>query len=295
MNFCKTFLPRRRIRFLALCLVMVIALSCLSLSAAAADVPAIAAGNAEGAPGDVVRVDVTLENNPGMVATRIFVEYAPALKLLKAENGEIFPNGNAVFGNDCSADPYTLLWDESLRRDNNTQSGTLCTLTFEILDVAAGTYPITLTVDARSTFDVDLKEVTIGGCSGSVRVIREEVPDPVIAIRNYVPSRTEDYRTTITFSADVQNPVDGAQVCWVVDKQDKGASETCTVTQAKQDFTVQAKYVKDGVVLAESQTETVHIRTNFLARLLAFIRALFGVLPVTAQTVLGSVSDIAGR
>ena len=113
-------------------------------------------------------------------------------------------------------------------------------------------------------------------------------PDPVITIHNYTPSRTVDYRTTITFSVDeIQNPVDGASVHWFINGQDKGASDTYTVKEAKATYTVQAKYMKDGDVLAESEIETVNVKTGFFARLKAFFRALFGRLPKVVQEYLG--------
>ena len=116
----------------------------------------------------------------------------------------------------------------------------------------------------------------------------EKIPDPVIKIHNYTSSRTVDYRTTITFSVDeIQNPVDGASVHWFINGQDKGASDTYTEKEAKQKFTVQAKYMKGNTVLAESETETVNVNAGFFARLKAFFRALFKKLPVVVQEYLG--------
>lgn len=116
----------------------------------------------------------------------------------------------------------------------------------------------------------------------------EKIQPPKIAIHNYTSSRTVDYRTTITFSADeITNPVKDAKIHWFIDGQDKGASDACTVKEAKKDFTVQAKYMKDGKVLAESEIGTVKVSAGFFARLKAFIRALFGRLPKVVQEYLG--------
>ena len=116
----------------------------------------------------------------------------------------------------------------------------------------------------------------------------EKNPDPIIKIHNYTSSRTVDYRTTITFFADpVQNPVDGASVHWFINGLDKRASDTYTEKEAKATFTVQAKYMKGNTVLAESETETVNVKTGFFARLKAFFRALFGRLPKVVQEYLG--------
>ena len=122
----------------------------------------------------------------------------------------------------------------------------------------------------------------------TVEVRNKPAPDPIIKIHNYTASKTVDYRTTITFSADpVQNPVDGATIHWFIDGQDKGASDTYTEKEAKVTYTVQAKYMKGNTVLAESETETVTVKTGFFARLKAFFRALFGRLPKVVQEYLG--------
>ena len=116
----------------------------------------------------------------------------------------------------------------------------------------------------------------------------EKTLNPVINIHNYTASKTIDYRATITFSVDeIQNPVDGASVHWFIDGQDKGATDTFTMREARQKFTIQAKYVKDSSILAESETEIINVNNGFFARLKAFFRALFGRLPKVVQEYLG--------
>ena len=110
---------------------------------------------------------------------------------------------------------------------------------------------------------------------------------PAIKIKNYTSSRTVDYKTTITFTAVVTNPVDGAKVHWFIDGQNKGSGDTYTVKEATKDFTVQVKYMKDGKVLAESDTETVKVNSGFFAKLKAFFQGLFKKLPVVVQEYLG--------
>ncbi|MBQ7547907.1 MAG: InlB B-repeat-containing protein [Clostridia bacterium] len=115
----------------------------------------------------------------------------------------------------------------------------------------------------------------------------EKTPNPVIKIHDYTASKTIDYRATITFSVDeIQNPVDGASVHWFIDGQDKGATDTFTMMEARQKFIIQAKYVKDSSILAESETEIINVNTRFFARLKAFFRALFGRLPKVVQEYL---------
>ncbi|GEM_PF-5993911 len=111
----------------------------------------------------------------------------------------------------------------------------------------------------------------------------------IISIRNYVPARTVDYKTTITFHADPgQNTVDGGEIHWFINDTDELINGTYTVTKARESFTVQAKYVKDGEVLEESEVERVNVKTDFFARLAAFFRSIFGTLPKVEQSLPGA-------
>ena len=152
-------------------------LSAFLILAVLLSMPAFAVGGKLTAPtvraeiGEQVRIPVRLDN-PGIVATRIFVRYdSKVLTLDKAENGEVFPNGQSVFGKDLSANPYTMLWDDSLNTSNNTKSGTLCTLTFTVkAGTPTGTASVRIAVDKASTFDTDLNEVTVADCTCQVGV-----------------------------------------------------------------------------------------------------------------------------
>lgn len=124
-----------------------------------------------GKPGEQVQLKVNLQN-PGIIATRILVQYdSKALRLDKAENGNIFEKNTAVFGGDTASNPYILLWDDSLRTDNITKSGTLCTLTFTVLPGASGDKTsVRFTVDKGSTFDFNLNEVSVADATAEVRL-----------------------------------------------------------------------------------------------------------------------------
>ncbi|MGN0636530.1 MAG: hypothetical protein ACI4I5_09960, partial [Acutalibacteraceae bacterium] len=110
---------------------------------------------------------------------------------------------------------------------------------------------------------------------------------PSIAIRNFQSNRSVDYRTTITFAATVNSPVDGAEIHWFVDGKDVGTGESYTVKEAKKTFTVQAKYMDGNKVLDETEVETVSVKTGFFAKLAAFFKALLRKLPVLVQEYVG--------
>ena len=107
---------------------------------------------------------------------------------------------------------------------------------------------------------------------------------PEVIIRNFVNSRMVDYRTTIKFTATVNNMPEGATIIWYKDGQRAGTGEKFTVTDAREAFTVQAKIVDEsGNVLNASETELVKVKTDLFSKIIAFFRMLFGKLPVIEQ------------
>lgn len=160
------------------------------------------------ASGDAVTVTVRLDN-PGIIATRIFVRYdSKALQLKRAENGDVFPQSNATFGRDVSSNPYIILWDQSTRRDNNTTSGTLCTLTFDVVGgTADGKTNVKIAVDKASTFDVDLNAVTVadGSCDVSVPVVTTKA-DATTTTTTKAPAPKPSAETTAGTTVKASDP-----------------------------------------------------------------------------------------
>lgn len=110
---------------------------------------------------------------------------------------------------------------------------------------------------------------------------------PTINIKNFTPSRTEAYRTTITFSAETVNAPTNSSVSWFVNGEEiTTAAQKFTYKEARESFTIQAKLRNSsGQVIAESGIEQVNIKTGFWAKLIAFFRNLFRRLPVIVQTI----------
>lgn len=110
--------------------------------------------------------------------------------------------------------------------------------------------------------------------------------DP-IAIQNFVPSRTVDFCTTLQFTAVVNDLPEGAEVHWFIDGKDAGEGETYTAKNVKKAFTVQAKTIKDGQTLAESETEKVNVKNSIFDMIVAFFRWILRKLPIVEQAYLG--------
>lgn len=117
-----------------------------------------------------------------------------------------------------------------------------------------------------------------------------KLPMPKVNIQNFTTSsKTYDYRSSITFKADVDNELPNGQIHWIVDGKDVHTGGTYTAENIKQSFELQAKYYVDGKEIPEAATdvENVNVNTGFFARLKAFFRGLFGLLPKEVQTYFG--------
>lgn len=116
-------------------------------------------------------------------------------------------------------------------------------------------------------------------------ILLTEVIETTISINGYTPERTEDYKTTMRFSATATLPPDGAEIHWFIDGVDRGTGESFSVRRAKESYTVQVKLIDgyDGEIFAESETENVYIHTGFWAKVLAFLRMIFFLLPDITQ------------
>ena len=103
-------------------------------------------------------------------------------------------------------------------------------------------------------------------------------------ISNFTSVREEAYKTTITFNSGYDSIPNGTEVHWFIDGKDKGTGKKYTVEKATDDYTVQTKLIdKGGNVIAESEIETVKIKSSFFAKLIAFFKQLFRRLPVIEQ------------
>ena len=165
-----------------LCVLLAVVLVCAvgSPAAQATSAATVSVGSTSGEEGDTVSVPVYLDDNPGMVAMRLFIEYDDAkLCLISAEDQGLFGDGNAYFGHDNSEVPYPVMWEDGLASENYTGNGNLAILTFRILDGArSGDTTISISYDQRSTFDANLNDVLLNTVSGTITIINNGEPEP---------------------------------------------------------------------------------------------------------------------
>ncbi len=96
-------------------------------------------------------------------------------------------------------------------------------------------------------------------------------------IKGYVENLPVDYKATLTFTTTVEAPA-GYKIVWSNGVEGK----ECTLTKVtNSEYQISAKLIKisDGTTLKETKVETVTVKTNFFAKLIAFFKGLFGSLP----------------
>lgn len=120
--------------------------------------------------GKTVTVDVKIENNPGITALSLKIDYPEdVLTLTNVEYKNLF--SSKATGSKSMTSPFTVSWF-SANSEDETANGTLATLTFIVKENAnTGTYPITVSYDAENVFDSAFDNVEFAVDNGSVTVI----------------------------------------------------------------------------------------------------------------------------
>ena len=126
----------------------------------------------ESTSAQTVSVDVSLANNPGIIAMRLGVGYdSTHLKLSSVVDAGVF--GTKYHGNDVTANPYVLCWGNDDAPENFVVNETIVTLNFEVAaNTPTGTYPITITYDNNNNdiYDWDLSPVEFTVNNGGIEV-----------------------------------------------------------------------------------------------------------------------------
>lgn len=119
--------------------------------------------------GQDITVPIRIQNNPGIIALSINVIYDNTkLKLISAEDGKILGTSTFEASDQLSRIPFIMNWDD-LSEDNNDGNGIVATLKFEVLG-ESGSAEIAISINKRSTFDVNLNEVSFSTINGAVEI-----------------------------------------------------------------------------------------------------------------------------
>lgn len=167
-------------RFLPL-LTLAVLIGCLTLGAHAADPGQLTLSGANAPPGGTVSLTLSMPANPGIASMSASVSWnADVLTLTGVTDagllggsarGDTLPLSGYMHPADLTVFPYPLTWVNDTAAANITATGDLVTLTFAVSPNAApGEYPVTVTLSADDTFDVNAVNVPFTVTSGAVTV-----------------------------------------------------------------------------------------------------------------------------
>ena len=157
-------------------------------------VPAITVSSLTADTGSTVEVPIIMENNPGIAAVSLDVTYDNTkLSLASVEDGKILGTSTFLSGKDLTMVPYTLNWDD-LSSENNTGNGTLAVLTFNVLDSDATDTSIKVSVNQKSTFNVDFEDVVFETHEGLITINKSSQDSTTTS----TTTTTSDITTTST-------------------------------------------------------------------------------------------------
>ena len=135
---------------------------------------AISFGSTEAAAGSTVRMDVMLDTNPGVASVDLDLEYDDSvLTLVRVEETGLLKNATAEHSDKLCA-PYHLSWVNDTAMKNDTATGKLATLIFEVNSTAKkGACSVSCNGDSQEVYDRYVRQVPFGFTAGSVTVTKE--------------------------------------------------------------------------------------------------------------------------
>lgn len=156
------------------------------ISAYAADNAAFRLTSATAKAGETVTLSMMVDNNPGITACAVAIEYPAGLTLTaKATNKNLFSGGSVVVGGNANANPYKVNWSEDF--DNFYENGEFFTVTFKVADDAQpGDYEIVVSYDQADVYNADMDDVVFETVNGVITVEADAPADPYELETNYV-------------------------------------------------------------------------------------------------------------
>ena len=143
------------------------------------DDPRFTVSSVPARPGKMVQVQLSVEDNPGVVGAKFALTYDPQiLTLTGVENGDVFGADAFQPGGNYADVPFTVFWLDALSQENYTADGVLATFTFAVAaDAPGGVTPITVTFEQDSTFDAAMQPVAFSVTNGGVEVFERMAGD----------------------------------------------------------------------------------------------------------------------
>lgn len=131
--------------------------------------------NATGKSGDIVPVTISLENNPGITALTLNVDYNSAVMTLQSvQNEDLLKGASFISGKDLTAGSCRMIWN--IGTLDCSANGTLVTLFFQLKeDVMPGQYPIVLNCSEDDIYNTVMENQYFSSKDGILNVISQSL------------------------------------------------------------------------------------------------------------------------
>lgn len=165
-----------------LLLILIFTLSCfpagiISTNASTdATKPTIYVDSKTFSPGENVKINVNVSNNPGIAGAILKISYDSKLKLVKAENGEKFAKLNFTQPGNLG-NPSTFLWDSESGQVSD--DGIILTLTFSVSDEVKANENLKISVSSSQgdIYNENLDDVEFNFIDGFVSLRSYDLGD----------------------------------------------------------------------------------------------------------------------
>ena len=172
----------KRLISIVLVAIMVMLMAPIQFIVASADdvvTPLISVENTNPMPGDDFTVEISISNNPGIMAAVLQLSYNPLLTLTDALAGEAWSMLDLTKPGQYSS-PCRFVWDrqEDLT-DSDIKDGTILILTFHVSEnaVSGDSLEISVSASKQDIIDKDLQPISIMLSSGCASVINYKPGD----------------------------------------------------------------------------------------------------------------------
>lgn len=153
-------------------LVMVLTVFPTAIIACAANAATVQVESINAVPGSTVEVNVTLKNNPGIMAAAFTFTYDNGLTLIDAKSGDAFSALSMTKPEEYKS-PCKFAWDALDLSDDDIVDGTILTLTFKVDENATPDSDLNVKVsyNVKDIIDSNIQAVPLVTNNGKVTVI----------------------------------------------------------------------------------------------------------------------------
>lgn len=197
---------------------------CGSSMVIASSDPMINVSSAITKSGESVDVTISMQNNPGIITMRLYVDYDNSIMELTGFKDHSLIPGKVHTETELNIFPYCLYWDNGSASSNYTANGDLITLTFKLKEnVEDGNYPVVVTYNYEEwdIFNYDFEPIEFKINNGNITV--NNIAKPQLDVANIV-----FVNDTTTFNLKLRSP-DELNGIVIVATYDENTNRLCNV------------------------------------------------------------------